>query len=335
MKSLSGALRALFAIVAVSAGLALAAPVAAQVVNPTAEAVSEEALLNALQAREAIGGRVSIPDQAAANLIKPAGPDWRARHQGTMFWLTIGASLSVLTLLVIYYLVRGPMRVESGWSGVRIVRFNGVERFAHWLTATSFIVLALSGLNLVIGRYVLLPLIGPDSFALVTQMGKLGHNYLAWPFMLGVVLMFLVWVRDNLPQKGDGVWLAAAGGMLGGDHPPAHRFNAGQKIIFWVVILGGAALSATGVLLLFPALGGDYANWQLSQVLHGAIGAVMVAIILAHIYLGSIGMEGAFEAMAEGEVDLSWAREHHAYWAQELAEKGRVAPTGAQATPAE
>lgn len=335
MKSLSGALRALFAIVAVSAGLALAAPVAAQVVNPTAEAVTEEALFNALQGGQAIGGRVSIPDQAAANLIKPAGPDWRARHQGTMFWLTVGASLSVLAVLVIYYLVRGPMRVESGWSGVGILRFSGVERFAHWLTATSFIVLALSGLNLVIGRYVLLPLIGPDSFAWVTQMGKLGHNYLAWPFMLGLVLMFLVWARDNLPQKGDGVWLGAAGGMLGGDHPPAHRFNAGQKIIFWVVILGGAALSATGVLLLFPALGGDYANWQLSQVLHGAIAAVMVAIILAHIYLGSIGMEGAFHAMAEGEVDLSWAREHHAYWVQELAEKGRVAPTGAQATPAE
>lgn len=335
MNSLRSALRALFAIVAVSAGLALAAPATAQVVNPTAEAVSEEALLNALQGGEAISGRISIPNQSAANLIKPSGQDWRARHQGTMFWLTTLASVSVLALLVIYYLLRGPIRVESGWSGVKILRFNGIERFAHWLTATSFVVLALSGLNLVIGRYVLLPLIGADSFAWVTQMGKLGHNYLAWPFMLGVALMFLVWVRDNLPQKGDGAWLAAAGGMLGGDHPPAHRFNPGQKIIFWVVIFGGAALSVTGVLLLFPALGGDYANWQLTQVLHGVISALLVAVMLAHIYLGSVGMEGAFDAMADGEVDLSWAREHHALWVREMAEKGCVAPTGAQATPAE
>jgi len=335
MNSLRSALRALVAIVAVSAGLALAAPVAAQAVNPTAEAVSEEALLNALQGGQAIGGRISIPDQSAANLIKPSGQDWRARHQGTMFWLTILASLAVLMVLVVYYLVRGPIRVESGWSGVKILRFNSVERFAHWLTASSFIVLALSGLNLVIGRYVLLPLIGADSFAWVTQMGKLAHNYLAWPFMLGVALMFLVWVRHNLPQKGDGAWLAAAGGMLGGDHPPAHRFNAGQKILFWVVITGGAALSVTGVLLLFPGLGGDYANWQLTQVLHGVIAAVLVAIILAHIYIGSIGMEGAFDAMGVGEVDLSWAREHHAYWVQEMAEEDSVAPSGARATPAE
>jgi len=335
MNSPRGALRALLTVMALSAGLAFAAPTVAQVVNPTAEAVSEEALLNALQGGQAIGGRVSIPDQAAANLIKPSGQDWRARHQGTMFWVSTLAVVGMLAALTLFYLMRGRIRIESGWSGVTILRFNGIERFAHWLTATSFVVLALSGLNLVVGKYALLPLIGAENFAWVTQMGKLGHNFLAWPFMLGVALMFLIWVRDNLPQKGDGAWLAAGGGLMGGGHPPAPRFNAGQKLIFWSVVLGGSALSVTGLLLLFPALGGDYANWQLAQVLHGVISAVLIAVMLAHIYIGSVGMEGAFDAMGDGEVDLSWAREHHAYWVQEMAEKGRVAPTGAAATPAE
>jgi len=232
MNSPRGALRALLTVMALSAGLAFAAPTVAQVVNPTAEAVSEEALLNALQGGQAIGGRVSIPDQAAANLIKPSGQDWRARHQGTMFWVSTLAVVGMLAALTLFYLMRGRIRIESGWSGVTILRFNGIERFAHWLTATSFVVLALSGLNLVVGKYALLPLIGAENFAWVTQMGKLGHNFLAWPFMLGVALMFLIWVRNNRPQNGDVASLAAGGGLLGVGHPPAHLFNAGQKLIF-------------------------------------------------------------------------------------------------------
>jgi formate dehydrogenase subunit gamma len=320
------------------AAVMLAAPLAqAQQVNPTASAVHEDQLLQALSDDGAISGRVTIPNKDAAGLIKPTGPEWRDTQRTTMFWLTAGFSGGMIVLLALFYMMRGRVRIESGWSGVKILRFNSVERFAHWMTASCFIVLALTGINLVIGRYVLLPVIGADSFAWLTQMGKLAHNYLAWPFMVGVALMFLIWVKDNIPGRYDGAWLAAGGGLIGHSHPPAPRFNAGQKIIFWSVILGGAALSVTGVLLLFPELAGGYAQWQQAQILHAVIAAVLVAIMIAHIYIGSIGMEGAFDAMGTGEVDLSWAREHHSVWVEEMRRKGKAPTSGgrAAATPAE
>jgi formate dehydrogenase subunit gamma len=328
-----------FAALALAVGM-LAAPVAQaqQQINPTASAVQEDQLLQALGAQGTISGRVSIPNQDAAGLIKPGGQDWRATHGGTLFWLTAGSAVGMIALLAVFYMVRGRIRIESGWSGVKILRFNGLERFAHWMTATCFIILALTGLNLVVGRYVLMPLIGPEAFAWLTQMGKLGHNYLAWPFMVGVALMFLIWVKDNIPGKYDGAWLAAGGGLMGDSPPPAPRFNAGQKIIFWSVVLGGAALSVTGVLLLFPELAGGYAEWQQAQVIHGIVAAVLAAIMIAHIYIGSVGMEGAFDAMGSGEVDLSWAREHHSVWVDDMRKAGKAgpAPTGRPAaTPAE
>ena len=327
-------LAALALAVGLLAGLAAEAQ---QPVNPTASAVQEAQLLNALAADGAIAGRISIPNQDAAGLIMPGGQDWRATHGGLLFWLSAGLSAGMVILLAVFYMVRGKIRIESGWSGVKVLRFNTLERFARWLSASCFIVLALTGLNLVVGRYVLLPLVGPETFAWLTQMGKLGHNYLAWPFMVGVLLMFVIWVKDNIPGKHDGAWLAAGGGLLGSSHPPAPRFNAGQKIIFWSVVLGGAALSVTGVLLLFPELAGGYAEWQQAQVIHGIVAAVLAAIMIAHIYIGSVGMEGAFDAMGSGEVDLSWAREHHSLWVDEMRGKGRApAPGGrASATPAE
>jgi formate dehydrogenase subunit gamma len=291
--------------------------------------------LNALQGGQAVSGRVSIPDARAADLIKPAGPSWRQTHGGLIFWLTTLSALGMIVLLAIFYAVRGRVRIESGWSGVKILRFNGFERFAHWLTASCFVVLALTGLNLIVGRHVLLPLVGPEAFTAVTQFGKLGHNYLAWPFMLGVALMFVLWVKDNIPSRIDAKWFAMGGGLLGKGHPPARRFNGGQKLIFWTVVLGGAALSFTGVMLLFPQFAGGYAQWQLWQLLHGGVAAVLTAIIIAHIYIGSVGMEGAFDAMGAGEVDLSWAREHHSLWVEEVRGARTKGPRGAAATPAE
>jgi formate dehydrogenase subunit gamma len=325
----------------VALALAIVAAVAplesvAQQVNPTASAVQEQQLLQSLQGNQAISGRVTILDPNAANLIKPAGPNWRDTHQVTMYWLTILSVAGMLALIAVFYMVRGRIRIDSGLSGVKILRFNGIERLAHWLSATCFIILALTGLNLVIGKHVLLPLIGPQAFAQATALGKLAHNYLAWPFMLGVLLMFLIWVKDNIPGKTDAAWLAAGGGFgSSGSHPPARRFNAGQKLIFWAVVLGGAALSVTGVVLLFPALAGGYENWQLAQVVHGVVSAVLIAVMIAHIYIGSVGMEGAFDAMGSGEVDLNWAREHHSLWVEEMKSAGRMPPRAGVATPAE
>jgi formate dehydrogenase subunit gamma len=331
------ATRILIAAVALMASAFFFSGAQAQQINPTASAVQEQQLLNALQRGQAIEGRVTIPDQGSAALIKPTNQDWRVFHQGTMATIAIVAILGMLIGVAAFYLYRGRIKIDSGWSGMRILRFNSFERFTHWLTATCFIILALTGLNLVFGKTVLLPLFGPETFAAATQWGKFAHNYLAWPFMIGLVFMLVIWIKDNIPNSTDITWLKAGGGLFSkGVHPPARKFNAGQKVIFWSVIIGGAALSVTGIFLLFPALAGSPANWQLNQIIHGLVSVVLIAVMIGHIYIGSLGMEGAFDAMGSGEVDYNWAREHHSIWADEVrAKHGVKAGAPAGVVPAE
>lgn len=320
---------ALLALVLAFAGPALAQP-QPDSVNPRALSVQEQQLMQQLRV---LDGRVSIPDQNAAVLIQPAGKDWRDFHQSTMLWVGGLSVLGALTALLLFYMVRGKIRIDAGAAGRTISRFNGLERFAHWLTASTFIVLGISGLNITFGKLLLLPLIGPEAFTAFSQWGKYAHNFLAFPFMLGVVLMLLIWIKDNIPNRSDLAWFKAAGGLFGHSHPPSRRFNGGQKVIFWTVVLGGIALSVTGLLLLFPLQYTDIAGTQLSNIIHGVVGLVMIGVIMAHIYIGSVGMEGAFDAMGSGQVDLNWAKEHHNLWVEEEMAKGRVAmpPRNAQA----
>jgi formate dehydrogenase subunit gamma len=330
-------------------GLALAIPAAAPAiaqqpssVNPTASSVNEQKLLEALKpgaspgAAQAIGGRVSIPDQRSGKLIQPAGREFRDFHQRTMPLIGGIAIIGMLLLVGLFFFVRGRIRLASGFSGQTMVRFGGLERFAHWLTAVSFIALGLSGLNLTFGKSVLLPFMQPETFTWLSQLGKFVHNYVSFAFVLGLVLMFLLWVKDNFPHPRDIVWLVRGGGLIGSAHPAAGRFNLGQKLIFWSVILGGGMLAITGYVLMFPFRFTDIAGMQLAGIVHGLVGAVLVAIIIAHIYIGSLGMEGAFSAMGSGEVDVNWAKEHHSVWVDRVmsrdpgAIKGRTAPTPAE-----
>jgi formate dehydrogenase subunit gamma len=233
--------------------------------------------------------------------------------------------LGMLALLAVFFLVRGRVRLEKGFSGATLVRFPSFERFAHWMTATCFIILGLSGLNISFGKSLLLPVIGPEAFSALSHWGKLAHNYLAFPFMLGIAILFVVWIKDNVPSKVDVEWFKAGGGLLkNGKHPPAKRFNAGQKGIFWIVIIGGVLMSLSGWYMLFPYLAGDVGSLQLWTVIHAVVAMLFVAAILAHIYIGSLGMEGAFDAMGTGEVDVNWAREHHSLWAEEEQAKARA-----------
>jgi formate dehydrogenase subunit gamma len=317
---------------------AAASPVAAQNnFRPTDQAVQEDKLLNALKGGDRVSGRITIPDQMASSLIQPAGRDWRDFNRGTLPWIGGVAVLGMLALLAVFFLVRGRIRVEKGFSGSTLVRFATFERFAHWMTATCFIILGLSGLNISFGKSLLLPVIGPEAFSTLSAWGKIAHNYLAFPFMLGIAIMFVVWIKDNIPSKIDVEWLKAGGGMLrNGKHPPAKRFNAGQKGIFWIVIIGGVLMSLSGWYMLFPYQAGDVGSLQLWTIIHAVVAMLFVAAILAHIYIGSLGMEGAFDAMGTGEVDVNWAREHHSLWAEEAQAKAR-APAGAapRGVPAE
>ncbi|MBV9530192.1 MAG: formate dehydrogenase subunit gamma [Bradyrhizobium sp.] len=283
-------------------------------VNPTGSSVTEQELL---QEFDRIKGRVSIPDQRSSVLMQPAGRDWREFRNVTLRWIGGIAILGMLALLALFYLTRGMVRLESGRSGRTLVRFNAFERFVHWMTAVCFIVLAISGLNITFGRPLLLPLIGPDAFSRWSQWAKYAHNYLSFPFTLGVVLIFLMWIGGNIPTKLDIDWLRRGGGLIGDDHPPAYRFNAGQKAIYWIVVIGGVLVAATGYQLMFPFYLSGIAGMQVAQIVHSIVAVLFIAVMLAHIYIGTIGMEGAFEAMGTGTVDVTWAKEHHSRWLEE------------------
>jgi len=318
--------------------IALAPPAGAQqrnadtVVNPTASSVKEEQLL---QQMRIISGRGSIPDVKSYNIEQPAGREWRRFHEITLHWLGGIAILGMFGFAALFYLIRGTIRLESGRSWRTLVRFNVFERFVHWMTATCFVALALSGLNITFGKELLMPLIGEETFAAWSQWAKYAHNYLSFPFTVGVVVIFLMWVAWNLPTRLDFEWLKQGGGLVGAKHPPASRFNAGQKMIYWIVVIGGIAVATSGYLLMFPFYLTDIAGMQLAQMVHGAVAMLFIAAMLAHVYIGTLGMEGAFEAMWSGQVDVNWAKQHHSVWLEKESVKAQAEPPQGRMAPAE
>ncbi len=310
-------------------------PVSAQQVNPTTSSVKEQQLLDQLKTIKGLG---TIPDTKSYVLEHPAGRDWRQFHNVTLKWIGGVAIFGMIVVLAIFFLWRGRIPIEEGRSGRAVLRFNAVERFVHWLTAASFIVLGITGLNVTFGRALFVANSGSEAFSTWSQWAKYAHNYVSFAFTVGVVLMFVTWISENFPTKEDVEWLKRAGGIFTkrqGGHPPAWRFNAGQKLLYWIVVLAGVAMIVTGFMLLFPFYGGlTVGDMELVEIFHGIIGVLFIALILAHIYLGTLGMEGALEGMVDGTVDYNWAKEHHPLWVKEEMERP---PAGGRpaATPAE
>ncbi len=265
------------------------------------------------------------------------GRVWRLFHEVYLHWIGAIVILGVIALLLAFYLIRGAIRIEGGRSGRTILRFNSFERLVHWMIAVSFVILGLTGLNITFGKDLLLPLIGPDAFSSWSIMAKYAHDYSSFPFVIGVLVLFLLWVRENLFTAVDIRWFKEGGGMVGHKHPPAWKFNGGQKLLFWLVVLGTIGVAASGALLLFPFYLTNILGMQIAEVIHALIAVVFVALIIAHIYIGTLGMEGGFDAMSNGEVDLNWAKQHHPLWVEQELGQGRAAapPAGAAATPAE
>lgn len=298
---------------------------------------------------------------AATTLIQDDGMWWLDFRRGPLItyggWLLLGT----LALLAVFYLIRGRVRIEGPITGRKLERFKFVERMGHWLLSGSFLILAITGLITLMGRKFLIPTFGLDTFSTVAIGSKWVHDNVSWAFMLGLVMVFVMWVVHNLPDRTDIKWILRGGGLFGGGHPDAKKFNAGQKIVFWSVILLGASISVSGLSLLFPfewhlfgptfahlndwgvpqmlgygALPTDLspqAEMQYSQLWHAIVGFVLMAVILGHIYIGTLGMEGAFDAMGTGMVEEQWAKEHHNLWVAEVKERENAAPKSA--TPAE
>ncbi len=298
--------------------------------------------------RKGVKGSVSIPDEKAGVLIQSEGDLWRALRNGPVSKYGAWGMFGILILLALFFALRGRIKIAAGASDEKILRFTSIERLGHWLLASSFIILAISGLNILYGRYIFPDiLMSKEAFASMSVFLKFAHNYVAFAFMLGLAMVFVMWVMHNFPSWRDIPWLLQGGGLFSDKvHPHSKKFNAGQKLIFWLTILGGLSLSLSGWTLLFPYTTSHFSDtfallnaWfalglpenltatqeqQYATIWHGAMGIFLTVVILAHIYIGSIGMQGAFDAMGKGEVDLNWAKEHHDLWVEDvLKEQGK------------
>ena len=305
--------------------------------------------------RHGVVGRSTSRSPEAGMLVQADGENFRLVQNGPLPEYGGWVMLAMIVLLALFFAIRGRIRIEGGESGHTIQRFNLLERFMHWLTAISFVLLALTGLNVLYGRYVLKPIMGAYPFALMTAWGKYIHDFVSFAFMAGLVLMFVLWVAYNLPTMADLKWMLQGGGLFTkkGSHAPAYKFNAGQKMLFWFLILGGFSVSFSGICLLMPFTLHPFAptfaalnvfglglptsltalqETQLALIWHAAVALLMITLILAHIYIGSLGMEGAFRSMTDGKVDENWALEHHPLWVEQLKQEEAA---GAAAQPAE
>ena len=271
-------------------------------------------------------------------LIQAEGQIWREIRNGpvTIFggWLII----VVTALIAFYYYSKGALKLHGKPTGRKIDRFTTWDRILHWTIAISFVILAVSGVIMLFGRYVVLPAVGYTLFSWLAALSKNLHNFVGPVFAVCVILMFIAFVKDNLPRAYDWLWVRKFGGMFGSrEHVPSGRFNAGEKVWFWLgVTVCGIVVSVTGFILDFPNFEQGRGTMQLVNVIHASVAVLFIAMGLGHIYMGTIGVEGAYDAMRyDGQVDEQWAKEHHEYWYDEVKHLGRSpggAPSAARAS---
>lgn len=287
------------------------------------------------EARRGNAGYTAVQGQETDVLIQSGGQLWREMRGGWIIAYSGWILLAIIAAIVIFQLVVGTAKLDSR-SGVKITRWTLFERVMHWYTAVLFIILAITGLSVLLGRELLIPLIGKEAFAAYAAVARPIHDYLALFFTVGLVLLIVPWIGQNIPRSYDWTWFRRGGGYVGSKgHPPAGFVNAGEKIWYWLLFFGSIALIISGVFLLFPNFGWTRETMQLSNIVHAVSGVLLTGFALGHIYLGTLGNEGSFEGMWTGEVDADWARQHHSVWYEEVKEHGDrsdVRPT--QTTPA-
>src|SRR2546427_670233 len=264
-------------------------------------------------------------------LVQSWGETWRRIRNGPMTFY--GGWLMVLVILIIggLYAWKGPVKLDEPRSGRLLVRFSALEMTVHWTAAISFCVLALSGLTMLFGKHVLLPVIGYTLFAWLTALGKNLHNFIAPIFIVSVLAMIFMWLRDNLPKSYDWMWFGKAWAFFArGEHIRSGRFNAGEKAWFWGgVILLSVIVSWSGIILLFPNFDQTRAVMQDAWIWHASAALLYIAISFGHIYMGTIGVEGAYGNMRTGYTDETWAKEHHGLWYNEVKSGSRASAGGA------
>lgn len=272
----------------------------------------------------------SVKGRETGVLVQSAGETWRQLRNGPITfyggWLVVAVALIVAAI----YFTKGPVKLHDKPSGRKIERFTLAQRWAHWTMGISFVVLGITGLIILFGKFVLLPVIGYTLFAWLSALAKNLHNFVAPLFAASLVVFIVMFIRDNLPRAYDFSWFAKAPGFFSGKHIPSGRYNGGEKLWFWggVVVLS-LILVGSGAVLLFPNFDQVRSTMQQANIIHVIAAVLVIAVSLGHIYMGTIGVEGAYQAMRSGYVDEVWAREHHEYWYNEVKGGAKTAPGGA------
>jgi len=278
-------------------------------------------------------GAVGTPSSSTADgmAIQSFGQDWRALRENYIVkyagWFPVG----VLAILFVYYIIRGKMRISGGRSGKTIPRFTLIHRIAHWFTACVFMILGLSGLIILLGRPVIVPLLGHEVNSVLTSAALQGHNLFGPLFIVALLWMFVKFVKGNFFQLVDFKWIFKLGGLLGG-HVSSSQFNFGEKSWFWLLMIVGLVMSVTGMALEFPWFVEDLRMLQASTILHGVGAVALISVSIGHIYMGTLGVEGAIDSMLIGEVDENWAKEHHDLWYEEVTGKSAAETEEGEAT---
>lgn len=282
-----------------------------------------------------VTGTSSLPLKEApeaGNLIQPfvqypgsrltnAGEAWRQVRNNWIIPYGGSLLLIVVAAIALYYWRKGSMKLHGAETGRTIERFTYFERAAHWSNAIAFSILAISGLVMAFGKFFLYPIIGGTLFGWLTYVLKNLHNFAGPLFAVSLVVVILTFVRDNLPAKEDINWLLKGGGLFSGEEVPSHRFNAGEKLLFWGgVFLLGLIVVGSGLVLdkLIPGLIYERGTMQITHMVHAVAAMFMMTMFLGHIYMGTVGMDGAYKAMRTGQVDQTWAKEHHELWYDDI-----------------
>ena len=297
------------------------------IVSEQVKRQAEQPLNNAPVWREVRGGEqnyTSVRGVDSGVLINSGGQTWRALRNGPVMLYGGIVFCAFMLALGVFYKLRGPIMLDGARTGRLIKRFTGVERMAHWSMAISFCVLMVTGLVTLFGKHFLLPVFGYTFFAWLAQVSKYLHNFVGPVFLLSVLVFIVLFVKDNIWQAVDAVWIRKAGGLVSGEHVPSHRFNFGEKTWFWLgVVLLGLVVSGSGLILNFPNFEQGRLLMQQANIVHTVGALIIMSLSLAHIYIGTVGMEDAADGMKTGYVDETWAREHHELW-YEAAKHGAV-----------
>lgn len=311
-------LMALFALTLMMLALTLApqaraegGETAGKIINPGTELWRE--------ARDANKGTTQVEGVDSGVLINDAGERWRQYRMQQL--APYGAIIlgGMLGIFVLYYLIRGKIRIEAGRSGRVVRRYTGSEMLVHWFLAISFVILALSGLFLLFGRWILIPVLGPEGFSIIALVSKNLHNYVGLLFTAIIPIAFFIYLKDSLFNwKIDGQWFKRLGGYLGGEEPSAEKINAGQKSWYWVAMLGGLVLIASGLFLDFPNFQQSREWLQVAHIVHTIAAVGVMAFFVVHLYLATVGVEGTLESMVNGHVDANWAKQHQDLWYEEV-----------------